>query len=106
MVLLPDLPFLYFYRAGVIARLHGFCVLKLLHYIHEELLIVLGTSSSDAALPSLMAKMEKNRYTQTGGGVGTATGFSFNMIGTSIYLAMASLFIAQATDTPMNFRTI
>lgn len=84
------------------ARLHGFCLSKLLHYLHEELLIVLGTSSSDAVLPSVMAKMEKLGIRKSVVALVLPTGFSFNMIGTSIYLAMASVFIAQATDTPLS----
>jgi aerobic C4-dicarboxylate transport protein len=87
---------------GVMARLHGFCLTKLLRYIHEELLIVLGTSSSDAVLPSVMAKMEKLGIRKSVVALVLPTGFSFNMIGTSIYLAMASVFIAQATDTPLS----
>ena len=86
---------------GVMARLHGFRLSRLLHYLHEEWLIVLGTSSSDAVLPSVMAKMEKLGIPKTTVALVLPTGFSFNMIGTSIYLAMAAVFIAQATDTPL-----
>ncbi len=88
---------------GTIARLHGFSLSRLLHYLHEELLVVLGTSSSDAVLPSVMAKMEKIGIRKSVVALVLPTGFSFNMIGTSIYLAMASVFIAQATDTPLGF---
>ena len=86
---------------GLIAWLHGFSLLKLLHYLHEELLIVLGTSSSDAVLPNLMAKMEALGIRKSVVALVLPTGFSFNMVGTSIYLAMASVFIAQATDTKL-----
>ena len=88
---------------GIVSRLHGFCFFKLLRYINEELLVVLGTSSSDAALPTLMAKMEDLGIRKSMTALVLPTGFSFNMIGTSIYLAMASVFITQATDTPMSF---
>jgi len=87
---------------GLIAWLHGFSLLKLLQYLHEELLIVLGTSSSDAVLPNLMAKMEALGIRKSVVALVLPTGFSFNMIGTSIYLAMASVFIAQATDTKLS----
>lgn len=86
---------------GCISRLHDFSLWKLMHYIHEELLVVLGTSSSDAVLPSVMIKMEKLGIKKTVVGLVLPTGFSFNMIGTSIYLSMAAVFIAQATDTKM-----
>lgn len=86
---------------GGIARVHGFSIWRFLSYIREELLIVLGTSSSEAALPRMMAKMEG-----LGAGKGTVglvipTGYSFNLDGTSIYLTMASVFVAQATNTAM-----
>ncbi len=83
---------------GLIAWLHGFSLLKLLQYLHEELLIVLGTSSSDAVLPNLMTKMESIGIRKSVVALVLPTGFSFNMVGTSIYLSMASVFIAQATD--------
>ncbi|MEA5097352.1 MAG: C4-dicarboxylate transporter DctA [Burkholderiaceae bacterium] len=88
---------------GILAWLHGFSLLKLMHYLHEELLIVLGTSSSDAVLPNMMTKMENLGIDKHAVGLVVPTGFSFNMIGTSIYLAMAAVFIAQATDTPMGW---
>ena len=87
---------------GLIARLHDFSLWKLMRYIHEELLIVLGTSSSDAVLPSMMTKMEQLGIEKTVVGLVLPTGFSFNMIGTSIYLSMATVFISQATDTKMS----
>ena len=87
---------------GVIARLHGFNIWQYLRYIKEELLLVLGTSSSEAALPSMMAKMESLGAGRSTVGLVIPTGYSFNLDGTSIYLTMAAVFIAQATNTPMS----
>jgi aerobic C4-dicarboxylate transport protein len=84
---------------GAIARVHGFRVLKLLKYLKEELLIVLGTSTSEAALPSLMVKMEKLGCAKSVVGLVVPSGYSFNLDGTSIYLTIAALFVAQATNT-------
>jgi aerobic C4-dicarboxylate transport protein len=86
---------------GSIARAHGFSILRYLNYIKEELLIVLGTSSSEAALPRMMAKMESLGAARSTVGLVIPTGYSFNLDGTSIYLTMAAMFIAQATNTPM-----
>lgn len=86
---------------GLIARMAGFSVVKLIRYIKEELLIVLGTSSSESALPRLMMKMEHAGAEKSVVGLVVPTGYSFNLDGTSIYLTMAALFIAQATNTPM-----
>lgn len=86
---------------GLIARAHGFSILRYLAYIREELLIVLGTSSSEAALPRMMAKMEGLGAGRSTVGLVIPTGYSFNLDGTSIYLTMAAVFIAQATNTPM-----
>ena len=86
---------------GLIARLHGFGILKFIGYIKEELLIVLGTSSSEAVLPRMMAKMENLGVKKSTVGLVIPTGYSFNLDGTSIYLTMAAVFIAQATNTPM-----
>jgi len=86
---------------GLIARLHGFSILKFIRYIKEELLIVLGTSSSESVLPRMMAKMENLGVRKSTVGLVIPTGYSFNLDGTSIYLTMAAVFIAQATDTPM-----
>jgi len=86
---------------GVIARLHGFSVVKFVRYIKEELLIVLGTSSSESVLPRIMAKLENLGASKSTVGLVVPTGYSFNLDGTSIYLTMAAVFIAQATDTPM-----
>jgi aerobic C4-dicarboxylate transport protein len=87
---------------GSIARLHGFSVWKLIKYIKEELFLVLGTSSSESALPRLMAKMENAGAQKSVVGLVVPTGYSFNLDGTSIYLTMAAVFIAQATNTPMD----
>ncbi len=86
---------------GAIARAHGFSIFRYLRYIREELLIVLGTSSSEAALPRLMAKMESLGAGRSTVGLVIPTGYSFNLDGTSIYLTMAAVFIAQATNSPM-----
>ncbi|MFB4393010.1 MULTISPECIES: dicarboxylate/amino acid:cation symporter [unclassified Pseudomonas] len=87
---------------GGICRAHGFSVLKLIRYIREELLIVLGTSSSESALPRMLTKMERLGAKKSVVGLVIPTGYSFNLDGTSIYLTMAAVFIAQATDTPMD----
>jgi aerobic C4-dicarboxylate transport protein len=86
---------------GLIARLHGFNILKFIRYIKEELLIVLGTSSSESVLPRMMAKMENLGVKQSTVGLVIPTGYSFNLDGTSIYLTMAAMFVAQATNTNM-----
>jgi aerobic C4-dicarboxylate transport protein len=86
---------------GLIARFHGFSVLKFIRYIKEELLIVLGTSSSESVLPRMMAKLENLGVRKSTVGLVVPTGYSFNLDGTSIYLTMAAVFIAQATNTPM-----
>jgi aerobic C4-dicarboxylate transport protein len=86
---------------GIIGRLHGFSVWKLIKYIKEELLVVLGTSSSESVLPRMMEKMENLGARRTTVGLVIPTGYSFNLDGTNIYLTMAAVFIAQATNTPM-----
>ena len=86
---------------GLIARFHGFSIFRFLRYIREELLIVLGTSSSEAALPRMMARMESLGAGKSTVGLVIPTGYSFNLDGTSIYLTMAAVFLAQATNTPM-----
>ncbi len=86
---------------GTIARVHGFSIWKFVKYIKEELLIVLGTSSSESVLPRMMEKMENLGAKKTCVGLVIPTGYSFNLDGTSIYLTMAAVFIAQATNTPM-----
>ena len=87
---------------GGIARSHGFSILKFIKYIREELMIVLGTSSSESVLPRMLTKMEKLGAKKSVVGLVIPTGYSFNLDGTSIYLTMAAVFIAQATDTTMD----
>lgn len=87
---------------GAIARYHGFSITRFIRYIREELLIVLGTSSSESVLPRMMTKLEKLGATKSTVGLVIPTGYSFNLDGTAIYLTMAAVFIAQATDTPMD----
>ena len=86
---------------GVVARVHGFRILPLLRYIKDELLIVLGTSSSESVLPRLMGKLEDLGCRRSVVGLVVPAGYSFNLDGTCIYLTMAAVFLAQATDTPM-----
>ena len=93
--------FFVFIVLGLIARMHGFSIWKFIRYIKEELLIVLGTSSSESVLPRMMAKMENLGAKKSVVGLVIPTGYSFNLDGTSIYLTMAAVFIAQATNTPM-----
>ncbi|SAL04391.1 C4-dicarboxylate transporter DctA [Caballeronia arationis] len=87
---------------GLIARFHGFSVWKLIKYLKEELFIVLGTSSSEAALPRVMVKLENLGAKKSVVGLVIPTGYSFNLDGTSIYLTLAAIFIAQATNTPLD----
>jgi aerobic C4-dicarboxylate transport protein len=84
---------------GLIARYVGFSIFRLIAYLKEELLVVLGTSSSESALPSLMHKMEQAGCARSVVGLVVPTGYSFNLDGTNIYMTMAALFIAQATNT-------
>jgi aerobic C4-dicarboxylate transport protein len=84
---------------GSILKYTGFNLFRVLGYIKEEILIVLGTSSSEAALPSLMAKLRKGGCSESVVGLIVPTGYSFNLDGTSIYLTMAVIFLAQATNT-------
>ena len=86
---------------GIIAKISGFSIFKFVRYIKEELFIVLGTSSSESALPRMMSKMENLGCTKSVVGLVIPTGYSFNLDGTSIYLTMAALFVAQATNTPL-----
>lgn len=87
---------------GGILKFTGFNIFRLLAYIKEELLLVLGTSSSEAALPSLINKLEKVGCSEPVVGLVVPTGYSFNLDGTSIYLTMAAVFLAQATNTPLD----
>ena len=82
---------------GAVARLRGFSILQLIRYLKEELLLVLGTSSSEAALPGLIEKMERAGCAKSVVGLVVPTGYSFNLDGTNIYMTLAALFIAQAT---------
>ena len=86
---------------GTICKLSGFSIFKFIKYIKEELLIVLGTSSSESVLPRMMAKMENLGCTKSVVGLVIPTGYSFNLDGTSIYLTMAAVFVAQATNTKL-----
>lgn len=86
---------------GSICRVHGFSLLKYISYIKEELLIVLGTSSSESVLPRMMSKMELAGVSRSVVGLVVPTGYSFNLDGTAIYLTMAAVFIAQACDVDM-----
>ena len=87
---------------GSILKALGFNIFKLLKFIKEELLIVLGTSSSEAAMPGLITKLEKLGCSPSVVGLVVPTGYSFNLDGTSIYLTMAAVFLAQATNTPLD----
>jgi len=85
-----------------VAKLTGFSIWKYLKYISEELFIVLGTSSSEAALPRMMIKMEGLGVTKSVVGLVIPAGYSFNLDGTSIYLTMTAIFISQATNTHLS----
>ena len=93
--------FFIFAVLGTIAKIHGFSIWKFVKYIKEELFIVLGTSSSETVLPRMMVKMENLGVRKSVVGLVIPTGYSFNLDGTAIYLTMAAIFIAQATNTPM-----
>ena len=86
---------------GTVAKLTGFNIGRFILYIKEELLIVLGTSSSESALPSLMTKLERLGCSKSVVGLVVPTGYSFNLDGTNIYMTMAALFVAQATNTDL-----
>lgn len=88
---------------GTIARVHGFSVWKLLKYLREEFLLVLGTSSSESALPRLMQKLEELGCAKSVVGLVVPSGYSFNLDGTSIYLTIAAMFVAQATNTHLSW---
>ena len=87
---------------GTVAWWNGFSIFKLVRYLKEELLLVLGTSSSEAALPSLMEKMEKAGAKRSVVGLVVPTGYSFNLDGTNIYMTLAALFIAQACNIDLS----
>lgn len=87
---------------GLIARANGFSILRLIAYLRSELLLVLGTSSSESALPSLMKKLENAGCARAVVGLVVPTGYSFNLDGTNIYMTLAALFIAQATGVDLS----
>ncbi len=86
---------------GLVARVHGFSIVRYLRYIREELFIVLGTSSSESVLPRMIGKLERLGAGQGTVGLVVPAGYSFNLDGTSIYLTMGAMFVAQATNTHM-----
>ncbi len=92
-----------FVGLGLIAWLNGFSIFKTLKFIREELLIVLGTSSSESVLPAMLRRLQEGGCSRSIVGIVLPAGYSFNLDGTSIYLSMAALFIAQATDTNLTF---
>lgn len=87
---------------GLVARWAGFSILRFVAYIREEIMLVLGTSSSETALPGLMEKMRRLGCTESTVGFVVPTGYSFNLDGTNIYMTMAAIFLAQATNTPLS----
>lgn len=87
---------------GIVARLSGFSIFALIRYLKAELLLVLGTSSSEAALPSLIDKMERAGVEKSVVGLVVPTGYSFNLDGTNIYMTLAALFIAQACNVDLS----
>lgn len=89
---------------GAVARYNGFNIFKLLRYLKEEIFLVLGTSSSEAALPGLMAKLRKAGCSQAIVGMVVPTGYSFNLDGTNIYMTLAALFIAQACNIELSIQ--
>jgi len=88
---------------GAIAKYYGFSITKFIAYIKEEIFLVVGTSSSESALPSMMGKLENYGCSKQVVGLVVPTGYSFNLDGTSIYLSMAAIFIAQAYGVPLSF---
>ncbi|MGJ4931168.1 dicarboxylate/amino acid:cation symporter [Bradyrhizobium sp. HKCCYLS2038] len=88
---------------GIIARIAGFSIFKFLKFIKDELLIVLGTSSSESALPQMMEKLERLGCSKPVVGLVVPTGYSFNLDGTNIYMTLATLFIAQAMNVHLSF---
>jgi len=89
---------------GGIASACGFSIMRFLVYIKEELLLVLGTSSSETALPGMLQKMNKLGCSKSTVGLVIPTGYSFNLDGTNIYMSMAAVFLAQATNTPLDLK--
>jgi aerobic C4-dicarboxylate transport protein len=99
---LTSLLFILFVLGGI-ARLAGFSILRFIAYIKDELLIVLGTSSSETVLPHMIQKMQHLGASKSVVGLVIPTGYSFNLDGTNIYMTLATLFLAQATNTPLTF---
>src|SRR5207237_1044575 len=91
---------------GAALRMAGFSIFKLIRYLRDELMIVLGTASSDSVLPQVMRKLEKMGIKDSTVGLVIPTGYSFNLDAFSIYLALAAVFIAQATNTPLSFTSL
>ena len=89
---------------GLVARFAGFSIFRFLRYIKDEILLVLGTSSSETALPGIMRKMKELGCAPATVNFVVPTGYSFNLDGTNIYMAMAAVFLAQATNTPLDLR--
>jgi aerobic C4-dicarboxylate transport protein len=87
---------------GLVGRAAGFSIVALIRYLKDELLLVLGTSSSESAMPLLMEKLERAGCPKPIVGLVVPTGYSFNLDGTNIYMSLAALFIAQATNTPLS----
>jgi aerobic C4-dicarboxylate transport protein len=87
---------------GAVMRWHGVSLWRLIRYIREELFIAFGTSSSESVLPRLMTKLEELGVERSTVGLVVPAGYSFNLDGTAIYLSIAAMFIAQATNTPMD----
>lgn len=91
-----------FVGLGVVARLAGFSIFKLVRYLREELLLIFGLSGSESVMPRFMDKMKAAGCSESTVGLVIPTGYTFNLDGTCIYLTMAAVFLAQATDTPMS----
>jgi aerobic C4-dicarboxylate transport protein len=86
---------------GIVAHIHGFSIFRFVRYIKDELLIVLGTSSSESVLPRMMDRLEQLGASKQTVGLVVPAGYSFNLDGTAIYITMGAIFVAQATNTPM-----
>ena len=89
---------------SLVARLTGFSLWRFIRYIREELFVAFGTSSSETVLPRLMARLEDAGVDRSIVGLVVPAGYSFNLAGTAVYLSMATVFIAQATNTPLGIR--
>jgi aerobic C4-dicarboxylate transport protein len=98
--------FFVFVILGLLARMHGFSLLKLLRYIREEILIVLGTSSTEPALPRLLVKLERLGCKKGVVGLVLPAGYSFNLDGTAVYLTLATMFLAQAMNIDLTWAKI